>query len=267
MSTEEPAVPAKADPVDASNDEGQPLVEHLVELRSRILHALLAVFIVFIPLFYFADELYLFVSEPMRAHLTEDATMIATEVASPFFTPVKLALVLALFISMPYVMHQVWSFVAPGLYKNEKRIALPLLVSSIILFYAGMAFAFYVVFPLAFAFLTAAAPADVTVMTDINRYLDFVLKLFFAFGLAFEIPIAILVLLWSGATDIASLKSKRPYVIVGCFIFGMLLTPPDIISQVLLAIPMWVLFELGLILGRFVTDRDDEEDQDVESAS
>ena len=140
-------------------------------------------------------------------------------------------------------------------------------MSSIILFYAGMAFAFYVVFPLAFAFLTAAAPADVTVMTDINRYLDFVLKLFFAFGLAFEIPIAILVLLWSGATDIASLKSKRPYVIVGCFIFGMLLTPPDIISQVLLAIPMWVLFELGLILGRFVTDRDDEEDQDVESAS
>tara|TARA_B100000676_G_scaffold310497_1_gene377254 strand:+ start:1286 stop:2089 length:804 start_codon:yes stop_codon:yes gene_type:complete len=267
VSTEEPAVPAKAEPVDASNDEGQPLVEHLVELRSRILHALLAVFIVFIPLFYFADELYLFVSEPMRAHLTEDATMIATEVASPFFTPVKLALVLALFISMPYVMHQVWSFVAPGLYKNEKRIALPLLVSSIILFYAGMAFAFYVVFPLAFAFLTAAAPADVTVMTDINRYLDFVLKLFFAFGLAFEIPIAILVLLWSGATDIASLKSKRPYVIVGCFIFGMLLTPPDIISQVLLAIPMWVLFELGLILGRFVTDRDDEEDQDVESAS
>ncbi len=267
MSTKEPAVPAKAEPVDASNDEGQPLVEHLVELRSRILHALLAVFIVFIPLFYFADELYLFVSEPMRAHLTEDATMIATEVASPFFTPVKLALVLALFISMPYVMHQVWSFVAPGLYKNEKRIALPLLVSSIILFYAGMAFAFYVVFPLAFAFLTAAAPADVTVMTDINRYLDFVLKLFFAFGLAFEIPIAILVLLWSGATDIASLKSKRPYVIVGCFIFGMLLTPPDIISQVLLAIPMWVLFELGLILGRFVTDRDDEEDQDVESAS
>jgi len=267
VSTKEPAVPAKAEPVDASNDEGQPLVEHLVELRSRILHALLAVFIVFIPLFYFADELYLFVSEPMRAHLTEDATMIATEVASPFFTPVKLALVLALFISMPYVMHQVWSFVAPGLYKNEKRIALPLLVSSIILFYAGMAFAFYVVFPLAFAFLTAAAPADVTVMTDINRYLDFVLKLFFAFGLAFEIPIAILVLLWSGATDIASLKSKRPYVIVGCFIFGMLLTPPDIISQVLLAIPMWVLFELGLILGRFVTDRDDEEDQDVESAS
>ena len=267
MSTKEPAVPAKAEPVDASNDEGQPLVEHLVELRSRILHALLAVFIVFIPLFYFADELYLFVSEPMRAHLTEDATMIATEVASPFFTPVKLALVLALFISMPYVMHQVWSFVAPGLYKNEKRIALPLLVSSIILFYAGMAFAFYVVFPLAFAFLTAAAPADVTVMTDINRYLDFVLKLFFAFGLAFEIPIAILVLLWSGATDIASLKSKRPYVIVGCFIFGMLVTPPDIISQVLLAIPMWVLFELGLILGRFVTDRDDEEDQDVESAS
>lgn len=264
MSADEPAVPAKHEssaPVDAANDEGQPLVEHLIELRSRILHSLLGVFIVFIPLFYFADELYLFVSEPMRAHLAEDASMIATEVASPFFTPVKLALVLALFVAMPYVMHQVWSFVAPGLYKNEKRIALPLLVSSIILFYAGMAFAFYVVFPLAFAFLTAAAPADVTVMTDINRYLDFVLKLFFAFGLAFEIPIAILVLLWSGATDIRSLKAKRPYVVVGCFIFGMILTPPDIISQVLLAIPMWVLFELGLILGRFVrTDSEDAED-------
>ncbi len=244
--------PAAKGTVDASTDEGQPLVEHLIELRQRILHALLAVLVVFVPMFYFREQLYLFVSEPMRMHLEENATMIATEVASPFFTPVKLALVMALFVAIPYVMHQVWSFVAPGLYKNEKRIALPLLTTSVLLFYAGMAFAFYVVFPLAFAFLTAAAPADVTVMTDINRYLDFVLKLFFAFGMAFEIPIAILVLLWTGATDVVSLKAKRPYVIVGCFIFGMLLTPPDIISQVLLAIPMWVLFELGLVFGKFV---------------
>lgn len=260
MSTKDNALPAKQEPVDASSDEGQPLVEHLIELRQRILHAILAILVIFVPLFYFRDQLYIFVSEPLRAHLDENATMIATEVASPFFTPVKLALVLALFVAIPYVMHQVWSFVAPGLYKNEKRIALPLLVTSVVLFYSGMAFAFYVVFPLAFAFLTAAAPADVTVMTDINRYLDFVLKLFFAFGLAFEIPIAILVLLWTGVTDVESLKAKRPYMIVGCFVFGMLLTPPDIISQVLLALPMWALFELGLLFGRFV--RSDEADAD-----
>ena len=175
--------------------------------------------------------------------------MIATEVASPFLTPFKLSLVLAIFIAIPYILHQLWSFVAPGLYKNEKRIALPLLVSSIILFYAGIAFAYYVVFPLVFSFFTSVAPDGVTIMTDINRYLDFVLKLFFAFGIAFEIPIATVLLVWTGASDVDSLRKKRPYIIVGCFVVGMLLTPPDIISQLLLALPMWILFELGIIFS------------------
>ena len=181
--------------------------------------------------------------------------MIATEVASPFLTPFKLSLVLALFMAMPYILHQVWSFIAPGLYKKEKRFALPILLSSIILFYIGIAFSFFVVFPLVFGFFTSVAPTGVTIMTDINRYLDFVLKLFFAFGIAFEIPIATLLLIWSGATSAENLKRKRPYVIVGCFIIGMLLTPPDIISQILLAIPMWGLFELGIIFSILMKKR------------
>jgi sec-independent protein translocase protein TatC len=197
---------------DENLDEGQPLVDHLIELRSRVLRSLVAVFIIFLPLFYFANDIYGFVSEPLRAFLPEGATMIATEVASPFLTPFKLTLVLAIFIAIPFILHQVWSFIAPGLYKNEKRVAFPLLVSSILLFYAGIAFAFYVVFPLIFGFFTSVAPAGVTVMTDINRYLDFVLKLFFAFGIAFEIPIATILLVWTGATDIESLRC-----LCGCF--------------------------------------------------
>lgn len=242
-----------------SVSQGQPLVEHLIELRSRILKSLLAVLIVFLPLFYFANPIYVFVSEPLRAFLPEGSSMIATEVASPFLTPFKLALVLAIFLAIPVILHQCWAFVAPGLYSNEKKIALPLLVSSIILFYSGMAFAYYIVFPLVFGFFTSIAPAGVTIMTDINKYLDFVLKLFFAFGLAFEIPIATLLLLWTGATTVESLKHKRPYVIVGCFILGMLLTPPDVISQILLAVPMWLLFELGIFFGQFIDQNADGE--------
>lgn len=244
----------------AENDKGQPLIEHLIELRTRILHALFAVVLIFLPLFYFANDIYAYVSEPLRVFLPEGTTMIATEVASPFLTPFKLTLVLAIFIAMPYILHQLWSFIAPGLYSGEKRIAAPLLISSIILFYTGMAFAFYVVFPLVFAFFTAAAPEGVAVMTDINRYLDFVLKLFFAFGLAFEIPIATVLLIWAGATTTDSLRKKRPFVIVGCFVVGMLLTPPDVISQILLALPMWLLFEAGIILAKvFKLDRQSEE--------
>ena len=178
------------------------------------------------------------------------AGMIATDVTSPFFAPFKLTLVLAIFAAIPFILHQIWSFIAPGLYSNEKKIAMPLLVSSILLFYAGIAFAFYVVFPLVFGFFTAAAPDGVTVMTDINRYLDFVLKLFFAFGIAFEIPIATVLLIWTGATTTAAMASKRAYVIVGCFVTGMILTPPDIISQILLALPMWLLFETGILFAR-----------------
>ena len=186
--------------------------------------------------------------------------MIATEVASPFLTPFKLTLVAAIFIAIPFVLYQVWSFIAPGMYRHEKRLAIPLLVSSIALFYAGAAFAYFVVFPLIFAFFTSVGPEGVTIMTDINSYLDFVLKLFFAFGLAFEIPIAAVLLIWSGITTADALARKRPYIIVGCFVLGMLLTPPDIISQSLLALPMWLLFELGVYFGRFIKRASDPAD-------
>ena len=245
----------------ADQDQGQPLIEHLIELRTRLLHAIFSVMLIFLPLFYFANDIYVYISEPLRVFLPEGTTMIATEVASPFLTPFKLTLVLSIFIAMPYILHQIWSFIAPGLYAGEKRVAAPLLVSSIILFYSGIAFAFYVVFPLVFGFFTSVAPDGVTVMTDINRYLDFVLKLFFAFGLAFEIPIATVLLIWTGATTTASMGSKRPYVIVGCFVVGMLLTPPDVISQILLALPMWILFETGIIFARvFGLDKKEEEE-------
>ena len=236
-------------------DQPQPLVAHLTELRDRLLRALLAVLIVFIGLFPFANEIYAFVSEPLRAILPEGATMIATEVASPFLTPFKLTLVAAVFVAIPYVLYQIWSFIAPGMYRKEKRLAIPLLVSSVVRFYAGAAFAYFVVFPLIFAFFTSVGPEDITIMTDINRYLDFVLKLFFAFGLAFEIPIAAVILIWAGITTADDLARKRPYIIVGCFIFGMLLTPPDVFSQSLLAIPMWILFEFGVFFGRIMERR------------
>ncbi|MEH6515772.1 MAG: twin-arginine translocase subunit TatC [Halioglobus sp.] len=249
--------------VDEGQDQPQPLVAHLTELRDKLLRALLAILVVFIGLFPFANEIYTFVSKPLREILPEGASMIATEVASPFLTPFKLTLVASIFLAIPYVLYQVWSFIAPGMYRHEKRFAIPLLVSSILLFYGGAAFAYYVVFPLIFAFFTSVGPEDITIMTDINRYLDFVLKLFFAFGLAFEIPIVAVLLIWAGITTPDELAKKRPYIIVGCFIFGMLLTPPDIISQSLLAIPMWVLFELGVFLGRFIHKRQSEDDDEA----
>ena len=234
------------------NDVALPLVAHLTELRDRLLRAILSVLIIFICLFPFANEIYTFIAEPLRALLPEGSTMIATEVASPFLTPFKLTLVCAIFLSIPVILYQIWAFVAPGMYQSEKRVAFPLLFSSVLLFYAGAAFAYFVVFPLIFAFFTSVGPVGVAVMTDINRYLDFVLKLFFAFGIAFEIPIAAVILIWSGITTAEALSKKRPYIIVGCFVFGMLLTPPDVISQSLLAIPMWMLFEVGVFFGRTV---------------
>jgi sec-independent protein translocase protein TatC len=241
---------------ETDQDQPQPLVAHLTELRDKLLRALLAILIVFIGLFPFANEIYAFVSKPLREILPEGASMIATEVASPFLTPFKLTLVAAIFLAIPYVLYQVWSFIAPGMYRHEKRFAIPLLVSSILLFYGGAAFAYYVVFPLIFAFFTSVGPEDITIMTDINSYLDFVLKLFFAFGLAFEIPIAAVLMIWAGITTPEELVKKRPYIVVGCFIFGMLLTPPDIISQSLLALPMWLLFEVGVFFGRFIHRED-----------
>ncbi|MBJ2130764.1 twin-arginine translocase subunit TatC [Alteromonas sp. IB21] len=227
------------------------LISHLIELRSRILKALLSVLIVFLCLAAFAQDLYQILAMPLLEALPENSSMIATDVASPFFAPFKLTLVLSFFIAIPYVLYQVWGFVAPGLYRNEKRLVAPLLLSSTLLFYAGMAFAYFVVFPIAFAFFTSVAPEGVTVSTDISSYLNFVLKLFFAFGVSFEIPIAIILMCWTGVTDAKSLRAKRPYVVVGAFVVGMLLTPPDIISQTLLAIPMWLLFEVGVIVGGF----------------
>ena len=234
----------------------QPLLYHLIELRDRLLRVVLAVAVVFVVLIPFSNTLFSLLSGPLLAHMPEDSSMIAIEVASPFLIPFKLTLFLALFIAIPYVLYQLWSFVAPGLYRHERRLVVPLLVSSTLLFYAGAAFAYFVVFPLVFAFFTAAAPDGVSVMTDISRYLDFVLTLFFAFGAAFEVPVVTVLLVWTGMTTQASLREKRPYVIVGAFVIGMLLTPPDIISQTLLAVPVWLLFELGLYFsGWFIKQK------------
>ncbi len=235
-----------------SDDSGQPLISHLVELRQRLVYCVLAVLIIFLPLFYFANELYTWVSEPLRLLLPEGTSMIATDVTSPFFAPFKLTLVLSLFLAMPLVLHQAWSYIAPGLYSHEKRLAAPILLSSILLFYIGISFAYYVVFPLIFGFFTSVGPENVAIMTDIDSYLNFVLKLFFAFGVVFEIPVATLLLVGSGITTVQDLSSKRPYIIVGCFVVGMLLTPPDLISQSLLAVPMWLLFELGIVMARIL---------------
>jgi len=240
------------------------LMSHLVELRDRVVRMVVAVLAIFACLFYWANDIYVFLAEPLTRHLPEGANMIAIDVASPFLTPFKLVLMLSVFLAMPVILYQCWAFVAPGLYANEKRIAGPLLVSSILLFYAGVAFAYFVVFPLVFGFFTSVGPEIVSISTDIGRYLDFVLALFFGFGLAFEVPIATIILVAIGITTPKKLSEKRPYIIVGAFIVGMLLTPPDVISQVLLALPMWLLFEAGLIASKMIfADRDfDEDDED-----
>ncbi|MGB4075409.1 twin-arginine translocase subunit TatC [Pseudomonas sp.] len=241
------------------SDQEMPLVSHLTELRSRLLRCVVSVLLLFGGLFYFAQDIYTIVSAPLRAYLPEGATMIATGVASPFLTPFKLTAWIALFLSVPVILHQIWGFIAPGLYKHEKRIAVPLLVSSIFLFYGGMAFAYFLVFPIIFHFFASVTPEGVAMMTDINEYLDFVLTLFFAFGVAFEIPVATFLLIWVGIVDVDTLRKSRPHVIVGCFVVGMVLTPPDIFSQTLLAVPMWLLFEAGLLCGSMIKRHDEHE--------
>ncbi|MDN6322708.1 MAG: twin-arginine translocase subunit TatC [Halomonas sp.] len=240
-----------------------PLIEHLIELRSRLMRAVVVILVVFLGLYSFANDIYTFVAEPLMALLPEGSQMIATEVASPFLAPFKLTLVVAVFIAIPFVLHQAWAFIAPGLYDKEKALAIPILVSSIALFYGGAAFAYYVVFPLLFEFFTQTGPDNIAIMTDINQYLNFVLKLFFAFGVAFEIPIATFLLILSGATTVESLSKKRPYILLGCFVVGMLLTPPDVISQSLLAVPMYLLYEVGLLFGRLVRKRKAEQEADL----
>lgn len=242
-------------PTPDDGDE-QPFVSHLVELRDRLLRVVLVVILIFLGLAPFANWLFRQLSGPLTAHLPEGSSMVAIDVASPFFTPFKLTMVVAIFIAMPFILYQAWAFIAPGLYRHERKRVMPLLVSSTLLFYVGAAFAYFVVFPLVFAFLTSTAPEGVAVMTDISRYLDFVLTLFFAFGIAFEVPVAVVLLMWTGVVTPASLKEKRPYIVVGAFVIGMLLTPPDIISQTLLALPMWLLFEVGVFMGeRFAPDK------------
>lgn len=247
---------------DPQEQNQAPLIEHLIELRSRLMRAVIAILVIFLGLYAFANDIYSFVAQPLMALLPEGSQMIATEVASPFLAPFKLTLVVAVFAAIPYVLHQAWAFVAPGLYDNEKALALPILASSVALFYGGAAFAYYVVFPLLFQFFTQTGPENVAVMTDINQYLNFVLKLFFAFGVAFEIPIATFLLILSGATTVESLSRKRPYVVLGCFVIGMLLTPPDVVSQSLLAVPMYLLYEVGLLFGRLVRRKREKDEED-----
>jgi len=241
------------------------LFDHLLELRNRLLRALLGVLLIFCCLVYFAQDIYQYLAQPLLQTMPSGSQMIATDVASPFFAPFKLTIVLSIFLAMPYILYQMWSFIAPGLYRNEKKLIAPLMLGSTLLFYSGIAFAYFVVFPVVFAFFTSVAPEGVMIATDISSYLDFVLKLFFAFGAAFEIPIAIILMCWTGVTTPNSLRQKRPYVVVGAFILGMLLTPPDIISQSMLAIPMLFLFEVGIIIASLYHKEDEEEDENHES--
>jgi sec-independent protein translocase protein TatC len=242
----------------------QPFISHLIELRNRLLRVVLCVLVVFLGLASYANEIYSLLAGPLMQHMPKNSTMIAIDVASPFFTPFKLALIVSVFICVPVILYQFWAFVAPGLYKRERRMILPLLIASTLLFYMGVAFAYFVVFPLVFGFLTAAAPDGVAVMTDISKYLDFVLSLFFAFGVCFEVPIFTIVLVWTGLVTPADLADKRPYVIVGSFIIGAVLTPPDAISQTLLAVPMWMLFELGLLCSRLFVPKPESDYQSTD---
>ncbi len=242
------------------------LLSHLIELRDRILRGVLAILIVFIGLVPFANPLYEFLASPLMSALPEGNSMISTEPHGPFFVPFKFAFASAVAIAVPYLLYQMWAFVAPGLYQNEKRLIMPLIISSSFLFYLGIAFAYFVVFPIIFTFFANVAPEGVAVMTDINAYLSFAIKLFFAFGFAFEVPIATILMIYMGATSVESLKRKRPYIIVCAFIVGMLLTPPDVFSQTLLALPVWLLFEAGLFCSRFLGTRDQENKAESEDS-
>lgn len=254
----------------SSNEpDGQEMsfIAHLLELRQRLLQIVLSVFLIFIVLLSFANQLFSWVAQPLLRFMPEGTQMIAIDVASPFFVPMKLALVLSIFISMPVILYHFWAFIAPGLYKSERELMLPLLVSSIFLFYIGMLFAYFVVFPVVFGFMLYTTPTGVAMMTDIGRYLDFVLLLFFAFGITFEIPIATILLVWVGIVTPDALIEKRPYIIVGAFTIAMFLTPPDVFSQTLLAVPMWLLFEVGVFFSRIIMTRKQQREQEEAEAT
>jgi len=240
---------------DDGGDNGPTFLSHLVELRDRLLRVVLCVAVVFAVLYPFSNTIYTWLAGPLMSHMPQGTSMIAIDVASPFLIPFKLTLILAVFLSIPFILYQAWAFVAPGLYLHERKLVMPLVVSSTVLFYMGVAFAYFVVFPLVFAFFTSVAPAGVNVMTDISRYLDFVITLFFAFGIAFEVPVATILMVMAGVVTPEQLSSKRPYFIVIAFVVGMFLTPPDAISQTLLALPMWALFEIGVAMSRVMRRR------------
>ena len=240
------------------------LIDHLIELRNRILKSVLSILVLFLSLFYFSTDIYTFVATPLMDVLPENMGMIAIDPTSPFFDPFKLTFYVSLFLAAPYILYQLWSFIAPGLYKNEKSLAIPLFVSSVLLFYAGIAFAYYVLFGFVFAFFVSVAPEGIMVTPDINSFLSFALAIFFAFGIAFEIPIAVFLMIWAGIVEPEDLTSKRPYVIVGCFIVGMMLTPPDPFTQSMLALPMWLLFEVGIFFGRFIKKKQKLKEQEAE---
>lgn len=238
-----------------SEETGESFLSHLVELRGRLIRALIAILLVFICLFPWAKELYSLLAQPLLTTLPQDGQMIATDVIGVFLVPMKVALMVAFLIALPYVLYQVWAFIAPGLYAHEKKLALPLVGVSVLLFFLGMAFAYFLVFPTVFGFMAQVAPEGVAWMTDIEKYLSFVLTSFMAFGVTFEVPVLVVVLVYTGIVDLAKLKEWRPYVIVGSFVVAAVFTPPDVISQLMMAIPMCLLFELGLALARFVSKR------------
>lgn len=238
-----------------TDDATQPLIGHLVELRTRLLRCIICILIVLTCLLYFSNDIYHIVANPLISQLPKGSSMIATDIAAPFFTPIKLTAVVSIFISIPYILYQIWGFIAPALYQHEKRLIMPLIISSTVLFYIGIAFAYFAVFPLAFYFFIHTAPVDVAINTDITKYLDFVMTLFIVFGFAFEVPVAIILLCWTGVTTPKNLRKKRPYIIVAVFAVAMFVTPPDVFSQILLAVPICLLFEVGTFFARFYQPR------------
>ena len=232
--------------------EPDSFMSHLVELRDRLLRCVIALVLVFICLFPWARDLYSLLAKPLLASLPAGGQLIATEVTAPFFVPIKVTLMAALVIALPYLLYQIWAFVAPGLYAHEKKLVIPLVATSTLLFLCGMAFAYFLVFPIVFHFIISVAPEGVAVMTDIGKYLDFVLTLFVAFGVTFEVPVAVVILVRMGMVSVAKLREIRPYVIVGAFVIGAIFTPPDVVSQVMLAVPLWVLYELGIFVAQWV---------------
>ena len=246
--------------VSAEDEKELTLIDHLIELRDRILKCVIAIVAFFLALFYWANDIYNYVALPLIQALPEGSSMIAIDPTSPFFAPFKLTFYVAFLLAAPYILYQLWSFIAPGLYKNEKALAIPLFISSVALFYAGIAFARYILFGIVFAFFISVAPEGVQVAPDINSTLNFALTIFLAFGIAFEIPIAVFLCIWAGLAEPNSLSGKRPYVVVGCFVIAMLLTPPDPFTQSMLALPMWALFELGIVAGRIMLKKQAEEE-------